>query len=136
MRKIRLVMTLAASAVLAIGLGGCADESPWGSTTNETGTIEVTLTTDYDFETARPVFRSSDDETRATADLSTHVTKLPSAADFTIKLEKKDGSLMKEWSTFKDFKTYAASNTFPAGQYHIKMVIKSTRCKSWNYWTR
>ncbi len=119
MRKIRLVMTLAASAVLAIGLGGCADESPWGSTTNETGTIEVTLTTDYDFETARPVFRSSDDETRATADLSTHVTKLPSAADFTIKLEKKDGSLMKEWSTFKDFKTYAASNTFPAGLYTI-----------------
>lgn len=118
MRKFRLGIILAATAVLAIALCGCADESPWGSTTNETGTIEVTLNTDYDFETARPVFRSGEDETRATEDLS-NFTIVPTATDFSIKLEKKDGTIMKEWSSYADFKTYAAGNTFPAGLYTI-----------------
>lgn len=119
MKKFRLGIILAATAVLAIGLCGCADESPWGSTTDETGTIEVTLNTDYDFDTARPVFRSGEDETRATADLKDYVTKVPTAADFSIKLEKKDGTLLKDWSSYADFKTYASGNTFPAGLYTI-----------------
>lgn len=110
--------TAAIAAILA--LAGCADENPWGTGTNETGDITISLITDNDFKTSRPVFRSSDDDTRAASgDLSDYIT-VPTPEDFSIRLEKNDGAYApKTWTSVEAFRQEASSTHFPTGAYTI-----------------
>lgn len=119
MKKFRLGMTLIGTAAIITGLPGCADESPWGSASDEKGSIELSLTTDYNFDTAKPVVRS-DEDTRAGSNLSDFEgISLPKLKDFSIKLEKNDNSYSNIWSSYADFQTEAAKNQFPVGLYTI-----------------
>lgn len=118
--SIRLGIPLLGLAASVIFLGGCADESPWGSTSAETGTINVTLSADYSFDTAKPIFRSSDDS-RAQGDdndLSTYIT-LPDLDDFSFKLVPKDGSSEKVWTTLSAFEDALKTEKFGAGIYTL-----------------
>lgn len=116
MRHFKIGLSLMGIA-LAAGLSGCADENPWGNTSNEKGKIDLSLTTDSDIKTAKPVFRSGEDETRAAGTLGDFIT-VPTADDFSIRLEKNDGSFSKTWATLADFKA-EAENGFNTGTYTL-----------------
>ncbi|MCM1489407.1 MAG: DUF4493 domain-containing protein [Muribaculum sp.] len=119
MSKLRFGLPLMGAAAVAAGLVGCADESPWGNSSNEKGTIDLSLITNSDIKSATPVF-VGDDETRATGDpndLSTYVS-VPTADDFKIKLEKNDGSFNQTWNSLAAFKR-DAENQFVAGTYTL-----------------
>lgn len=111
-------MSLTAAVAMAFSLGGCADESPWGNNSNEKGSISITLGTDSDITTAKPVFRSGDDETRATSGMLADYITVPTSDDFSIRLEKADGTYSKTWATLADFKTDAV-NGFSTGTYTL-----------------
>ncbi len=110
-------MSLTAVAMV-FALGSCADESPWGNSSNEKGSISITLDTDSDITTAKPVFRSDDDDTRATSGMLADYITVPNSDDFSIRLEKADGTYAKTWATLADFKTDAA-NGFSTGTYTL-----------------
>lgn len=119
MSKLRFGLPLMGAAAVAAGLVGCADESPWGNSSNEKGTIDLSLITNSDIKSATPVF-VGDDETRATGDpndLSTYVS-VPTANDFKIRLEKNDGSFNQTWNSLAAFKR-DAENQFVAGAYTL-----------------
>lgn len=121
MSKIRLGLSLTYAAVFALGIVGCADESPWGNTSNEKGSIDISLTTIDDIATAKPVFRSGEDDANSTEDpnnLGSYIS-VPTAKDFSIKLEKADGSYSKTWNTLADFNSEASSSKFSTGSYTI-----------------
>lgn len=111
-------MSLTAAVAMAFSLEGCADESPWGNNSNEKGSISITLGTDSDITTAKPVFRSGDDETRATSGMLADYITVPTSDDFSIRLEKADGTYSKTWATLADFKTDAV-NGFSTGTYTL-----------------
>ncbi|MDE6553546.1 MAG: DUF4493 domain-containing protein [Muribaculaceae bacterium] len=117
MRHLKLGIPIFGAVAIATGLFSCADESHWGSSTNEKGSISLTLSTDNGISTAKPVFRSGD-ESRADDpnDLNSYIN-VPTAADFKVKLEKADGSYSKSWSSLADFKEEAANSTFNTGAY-------------------
>lgn len=117
MSKIRLGLPIVGVAACALGLVGCADESPWGNVSDEKGYIDFSLTADSGISTKKPVFRSGEADTRAN-DLSSYMS-VPSADDFSIKLEKSDGSYAKTWSSLADFKSEAASTRFNSGVYTL-----------------
>lgn len=108
-----------ATAALAVGLGlwGCSDDNPWGGTSSEKGSIQISLTTDSDLNTAKPSVPGGEG-TRASGNLSDYIT-LPAADDFSISLEKKDGSYAKIWNTLADFKAEAKEAQFSTGAYTI-----------------
>lgn len=121
MSNFRFVSPLAASAIaVAVGLAGCVDENPWGNASTDKGTIDITLTADFGFDTQRPVFRS--DGTRAQGDaddLSTYI-KLPDVEEFRITLDSKDGKYHGSWESLSAFKSdVAAKKEFDAGIYTI-----------------
>lgn len=121
MSKIRLGLSLTYAAAFALGIVGCADESPWGNTSNEKGSIDISLTTIDDIATAKPVFRSGEDDANSTEDpnnLGSYIS-VPTAKDFSIKLEKADGSYSKTWNTLADFNSEASSSKFSTGSYTI-----------------
>lgn len=109
----RIGLPIAAIAA-GLALTGCADESPWGTATDEKGKISLTLTADSDIATTQP---SVGKGTRATGDLADYGVNVPSADDFAIRLEKKDGSYAKTWATLRDFREEASENGFSTGAY-------------------
>lgn len=117
MSKFRLGLPIVGVAACALGLVGCADENPWGNVSDEKGYIDFSLTADCGISTKKPVFRSGESETRAN-DLSSYMS-VPTADDFSIKLEKSDGSYAKTWSSLADFRSEAASTRFNTGVYTL-----------------
>lgn len=112
---------LAASAIaMAVGLAGCVDENPWGNASADKGTIDITLTADFGFDTQRPVFRSDGTRVQGDADdLSTYIT-LPDVEDFRITLDSKDEKYHGYWESLSAFKSDVAANKeFDAGIYTI-----------------
>lgn len=119
MNKLRFGTYLMGAVAVAAGLSSCADESPWGSSSGEKGSISLTLTTDFDFDTARPSVRN-DESTRSSASLeSIEGITLPELKDFSIKLEKEDGSQTYTWTSYNDFTSEAAKNEYPVGTYTL-----------------
>lgn len=121
MRHLKFGIPLAGSISLLIGLGlnSCADENPWGNSSKEKGSISLTLSTDTGIKTAKPIFRSEDEENaNDTQNLSSYIDDVPSPEDFSIKMEKSTGEV-SSWSTLKDFKEYIANNQFDTGTYTL-----------------
>lgn len=121
MRKFRSVIPLAGAMAASMLLTACMDESPWGSTSKETGTIDITLTADYSFDTSKPVFQ---DDTRAKGDVNDITTYLsdgfvmPSVDKFSIRLTKADGTTDQIWGKLEDFQE-AAKDGFAIGSYTL-----------------
>lgn len=117
MKHLKLGIPAAGALALIIGLGGCADENPWGSSSNEKGSISLSLTTDSGIKTAKPVFRSGEDENAQDPnDLSTYI-RVPKPEEFSIKLEKSDESFSKTWTSLQGFLNYTKENFFDTGAY-------------------
>lgn len=117
MRHFKFGIPIVGAMAFSIGLIGCADENPWGASSNEKGRISLALSTDSGIKTAKPVFRSGEESRAADPnDLNTYMN-MPTSADFKVKLEKADGSYSKTWSSFSDFKDEAATSTFNTGAY-------------------
>lgn len=119
MRHLKFGIPLLGAVTLATGLFGCADESQWGSSSNETGGIALHLTTDSGISTAKPMFRGEGDESASDPhDLNTYIT-VPKSENFSIKLEKADGSFSKTWTSLQGFQNYVEENFFSTGAYTI-----------------
>ncbi|MBD5263827.1 MAG: DUF4493 domain-containing protein [Bacteroides sp.] len=119
MRHFKFGIPIVGAMAFSIGLIGCADENPWGASSNEKGRISLALSTDSGIKTAKPVFRSGEESRAADPnDLNTYMN-MPTSADFKVKLEKADGSYSKTWSSFSDFKDEAATSTFNTGAYTL-----------------
>lgn len=121
MRNFRSVIPLAGAMAASMMLTACMDESPWGSTSNETGTIDITLTTDYSFDTSKPVFTRAEGDGSTTKDLSDYTT-LPALDQFMITLEQKGSAdsqpvFKNTYDKFKDF--IGESKELAIGQYTI-----------------
>lgn len=102
--------TLAAGAMLA----SCADENPWGSSSNQdTGTISLTVNADENVTTSKPKFRSAEDDQT----LIDRCLTVPTPQQFSIKVAKNDGSYSKTWATLADFE--AKNETFTTGTYTV-----------------
>ena len=117
MKQLKFGYPIIGAVAAVIGLTACADESPWGNSSKETGSIKISLSTDSDIATAKPIFRSGE-ETKANDpnNLNTYID-VPSPEDFSIKLEKSDGSYSKTWNSLSSFKEEAAKSTFNTGSY-------------------
>lgn len=119
MRQFKFGIPILGTIALATGLFGCADESHWGSSSTEKGSISLTLSTDSEIKTAKPTFRSENDESTVNPnDLSTYTT-VPKPEDFSIKLEKVDESFSKTWTSLQGFIDYTEKNLFPTGAYTL-----------------
>lgn len=102
----------------AIAMTGCSDESPWIESRNgDTGTISLTLTTTGDIRTTKPIFKN-EEGTRATSnDLGDYIN-MPTPEDFSIRLEKADGSFTKTWNTLTAFRN-ETDREFKTGAYTL-----------------
>lgn len=119
MRHLKFGIPIAGTLFLAIGLGGCSDENPWGNSSNEKGSISLNLTTDSNIKTAKPLFRSEEDENTPDPNhLSTYCV-VPSPEDFSIKLEKSTTGEISSWSSLNAFKEHIAKNKFDTGTYTL-----------------
>lgn len=121
MNNFRFVIPLAGAMAASMMLSACMDESPWGSTSKETGTIDITLTADYSFDTSKPVFSRAEDDGSSAKDLSDYTT-LPELDDFMITLVKKgeEDSTPVFNNTYDKFKTFIGeSKELSIGQYTI-----------------
>ncbi|MCM1489404.1 MAG: DUF4493 domain-containing protein [Muribaculum sp.] len=85
MNKLRFGTYLLGAVAVVAGLASCADESPWGSSSGEKGSISLTLTTDLSFDTAKPLFRSGEETN--TNNLGNFIT-VPTQDKFTFTLQK------------------------------------------------
>ncbi len=107
-------------AATALALVGCADESPWGNSSNQKGSIDISLLADASLKSSAPVLVSDDADTRADDDpynLATYTT-VPTAEDFSIQLIKSDGSYNKTFTSLEAFRE-EAKNQFVAGAYTL-----------------
>lgn len=105
-----LTAVCAASALL--GLVACNDDNPW-SGQNGQGGIALSLEASPDYvvgDAAKSVKAAAG--TRASDDLFT----IPQPDEFSIRLEKTDGSYAKEWSSLESFRN---EEGFPTGAYTI-----------------
>lgn len=93
-----------------LGLGGCADENPWMETTGGRGTISLSLSADGNVVKAIPQSR---------ADGDAPLFDVPTAEDFSIELEKTDGSYSKTFPTLQHFRN---EGSFPAGRYVMRAL--------------
>ncbi|MBD5278501.1 MAG: DUF4493 domain-containing protein [Bacteroides sp.] len=119
MRHLKFGIPILGAIILATGVMGCSDENPWGSSSNETGGIAIHLTTDNGITTAKPMFRGEDDEAvNDPHNLNTYIT-VPKSEDFSIRLEKADGSFTKTWTNLQGFLNYVEENFFSTGAYTI-----------------
>lgn len=89
-------------AALAAGLASCSDDNPWASEAG-TGGLKLHLRADSEVTDARP-------QTRAQG------LTAPSASDFSIRLEKMDGSFSQTWPLLSDFD---AEDSFSTGAYTL-----------------
>lgn len=89
--------------VLALGLSGCSDETPWGDGAMGEGNIHLRLSATADVSDAVPLLRSSES------------LIAPAVEDFSIRLEKGDGSYRKEWGSVVDFN----AESFRVGSYTL-----------------
>ncbi|MCM1152033.1 MAG: DUF4493 domain-containing protein [Muribaculum sp.] len=87
---------------VAAGLSACSDENPWGLEKGSGG-LSLQLTTDSSVTDARP-------RTRAEG------FSAPAAEDFSVKLEKTDGSYAKTWPLLADFQN---ESSFATGTYTL-----------------
>lgn len=124
MKHLKFGYPLLGAMAAVIGLASCADESPWGSTSKEEGSISLSLTTDSGIATAKPVFRSGEEETRADNpnDLSTYIT-LPSVDDFVITLTNSKGLPVKQ-CTYKEFKDAIKTEKYAADIYTLTASLQ------------
>ncbi len=116
MGHIKFSIPIAGALAVVMSLTACNDENPWGNQSEETGCISLTLDTDNEISVSKPMFRSSESEASGT--LGDYVD-LPKSEDFSIKLEKNDGSYSKTWTTLADFKSDADHENFKTGSYTI-----------------
>lgn len=93
-------------------LAGCAADNPWGTESDSKGKIHLSLQTDGEVKSARPVFRSGEDGIQA----SDYLT-LPETSDFEFQLEKKDGTYSGYFATIEELN--ASGQTFAAGAYTL-----------------
>lgn len=93
-------------------LGSCAADNPWGTESGSKGKIHLTLQTDGDVKSARPVFRSGEDGVQ----VSDYLT-VPTAGDFKIKLEKKDGTYSGFFGSIDELNN--SNEAFTAGAYTL-----------------
>lgn len=107
---------IAGALAAILSLTACSDENPWGNQSDETGSISLTLNTDNDINVTKPMFRSEDSAPRKKLG---NFTDLPKPEDFSIRLEKADGTYSKTWATLTDFKNDAAHGNFKTGSYTI-----------------
>lgn len=91
------------SFVAVAGLVSCSDDNPWAGTAGQ-GAISLTLSTDGSVKDAVPLVRSGE------------LFDTPDAADFSIRLEKTDGSYSKTFATVADFRNESG---FPTGAYTL-----------------
>ncbi len=110
MKPISKGILAAAAAVVALGLPSCSDENPW-SGSQGVGGIKLTLAASPDYVDGAPVTRAPES-----------LFNVPDAADFSIKLEKLDGSYSKEWNSLSDFEN---EDGFPAGAYTLTATYGS-----------
>lgn len=113
MRHLQFGIPIAGLLLGAVGLTGCSDENPWGTTSKEQGSISLILSTDPDISTSKPSFRSED-----TDNLSNYI-EIPKADAFNITLEKTDGTFLKTWTKLQYFLDYAHEHTFDTGAYTL-----------------
>lgn len=119
MRHLKTGIPILGSIALLFGLAGCADENPWGNSSDKKGSISLSLSTDSGIKTAKPVFRSGEENSaRDPNDLNTYI-KVPSPEEFSIKLEKSDESFSKTWTSLKGFLNYTKENFFSTGAYTL-----------------
>lgn len=113
----KISIPIAGTVAAILSLTACSDENPWGNQTNETASIHLSLSTDNEVATTKPMFRSGE-ESDGRKRLGT-VTNLPQPEDFSIRLEKSDGSFSKTWATLADFNDDAMHGNFKIGTYTI-----------------
>lgn len=113
----KISIPIAGTVAAILSLTACSDENPWGNQTNETASIHLSLSTDNEVATTKPMFRSGE-ESDGRKRLGT-VTNLPQPEDFSIRLEKSDGSFTKTWATLADFNDDAMHGNFKIGTYTI-----------------
>ena len=104
MKPISKGILAVAAAAVALGLPSCADENPW-SGSQGLGGIKLTLAPSPNYVEGAP-------STRAPESLFA----VPDASDFSLKLEKIDGSFSKEWNSLAEFES---EEGFPAGAYTL-----------------
>lgn len=100
--KLRNRVILPACAMLALGFSACTDDNPWAGTAGNGG-IRLSLATDGNVLQATP--------TRATEMLTP-----PEINDFSVMLEKADGSYSRSWATLAAFQN---ETEFPTGSYTL-----------------
>lgn len=113
--KIGIPISAALAVLLGLGLNSCVDENPWGQSSNEKGRVSLTLSTDTGFQTAKPMFRSEDEEKEGNLN---DFIEVPTLDDFFIKLEKVSTGETSSW-TFPEFKDYIKNNQFDTGTYTL-----------------
>lgn len=100
--KLRSRVILPVFALMGIAMTGCSDDNPWVGTAGNGG-IRLSLAADGNLMQAAP--------TRATESLTP-----PDINDFSIILEKTDGSYSHSWATLAAFQN---ETEFPTGTYTI-----------------
>lgn len=116
MGQLKNSIPIAGAIAAILSLTACSDDNPWGNQSDETGTISLTLDTDNDINVTKPMFRSEESGQMETLG---NLTTLPKPENFSIKLEKTDGTYSKTWATLTDFKNDAAHGNFKTGTYTI-----------------
>lgn len=87
---------------VAAGITACSDDNPWAGESGQGG-LRLNLATSAEVINARPQVRSGEQGPEA-----------PEAENFSVKLEKNDGSYSKTWDSLSDFNN---GNSFPTGSY-------------------
>ncbi len=106
MKKTQQLTAVALTLLCAGGfLSSCSDDNPWKQTEEGTGHIHLQLTSAADVKQALPTLTRS------------QAPDVPQPAEFSIQLERTDGTWSHTYATLADFE---AANEFPAGQYTIK----------------
>lgn len=91
-------------SALALGLGACSDENPWGYSDGEGG-ISLKLQTSTDVKDAIPVLRSGVETLEA-----------PDASDFAVSLKNLANDEVQTWPTLGDFTNHG---NFAVGSYML-----------------
>lgn len=111
-----LVGTISASFAAGALLASCADENPWGSSSNQdSGSISVSVSTDETITTSKPLFRSEADDNALIARCLT----FPEQDDFKLTIEKADGTYSKTWNRISDFIAKDSTELFTTGVYNV-----------------
>lgn len=99
------------AAALLMGLASCSDENPWMGEAGK-GAIVLNLTADGSVEDAAA-------QTRATVNGS-QFFEVPDASDFSVHLQKHDGSFSNVYEKLEHF---TAVNAFPTGTYNLRVFF-------------